>query len=58
MMRILQIVKTNYGAKWAYEQAKWLHKNDVEIITVIPSLTKGLATQYRENGMKLIEADL
>mgnify|MGYP003409231992 FL=1 len=56
-MKVLQIVKTNEGANWAFNQAKWLHDNGVEIITVLPEINGGMAEKYKECGMKLEKAD-
>lgn len=56
-MKILHIVKTNIGAKWAFDQAKWLHNNGIDIITVLPEITGGMAEKYKENGMEIIKAD-
>lgn len=56
-MKVLQIVKTNEGANWAFNQAKWLHDNGVEIITVLPEINGGMAEKYKEHGMKLEKAD-
>lgn len=57
-MKVLQIVKTNEGATWAFHQAKWLHEHGVEMITVLPCLKGGMAEKYKENGMSIVEADL
>lgn len=35
-MKVIQVVKTSEGAKWAFEQAKWLKENNVDIVTIIP----------------------
>lgn len=56
-MKVLQIVKTNEGASWAFNQAKWLHDNGVEIITVLPEINGGMAEKYKKYGMKLEKAD-
>ena len=47
-MKVLQIVKTNEGANWAFNQAKWLYDNGVEIITVLPEINGGMAEKYKE----------
>lgn len=58
-MKILYILKTNYGAAWAFRQAKWIKDNfGVEFVVVIPNETEGYASKYKEEGMKVIEADL
>lgn len=56
-MRILQVVKTNRGAAWAFNQAKHLKDLGVEIITVLPNDSEGNAEKYKENGMTIIEGD-
>ena len=56
-MKVLQIVKTNKGANWAFNQAKWLHDNGVEIITVLPEINGGMAEKYKESGMKIEKGD-
>ena len=56
-MRILQVVKTNRGAAWAFNQAKHLKEMGVEIITVLPNNTDGYAEKYKESGMEIIEGD-
>lgn len=56
-MRILQIIKTNRGASWAFEQAKWLYENGVEIITVLPEATGGYADKYIAAGMQVVAGD-
>lgn len=56
-MKILQIVKTNEGATWAFTQAKWLFDNGVDIATILPSTEGGMAEKYKESGMKVLEGD-
>jgi glycosyltransferase involved in cell wall biosynthesis len=56
-MRILQVIKTNRGAAWAFNQAKHLKEMGVEIITVLPNAHEGNAEKYKENGMAVIEGD-
>lgn len=56
-MKVLQIVKTNEGATWAFTQAKWLFDKGIDIITVLPSDNGGMAEKYKSNGMKIIEGD-
>lgn len=57
-MRVLHIVKTNLGAKWAFDQAKWLFDNGVDIITVLPEVNGGMSEKYKEAGMKIIQMDV
>lgn len=56
-MKILQVVKTNRGATWAFNQAKALKDNGVEIVTVLPDIESGYALKYKENGLKVIKGD-
>ena len=56
-MRVLQVVKTNRGAAWAFNQAKHLKEIGVEVITVLPDDQEGMAKKYKENGMTVIEGD-
>ncbi len=56
-MRVLQIIKTNEGATWAYNQAKWLHNHGVEVITVLPNIAGGMADKYVHSGMQVIQGD-
>ena len=56
-MRVLHIVKSNKGAMWAFNQAKWLNMHGVDIITVLPSINEGTADLYINHNMKVLEAD-
>ena len=56
-MRILQVVKTNRGAAWAYNQANWLCQNGAEVITVLPDENDGYAQKYKASGMKVVRGD-
>ncbi|MFE4425942.1 glycosyltransferase family 4 protein [Peribacillus butanolivorans] len=56
-MKILQIVKTNEGANWAFKQAQWLFNNGVDIVTVLPSINGGMAEKYKEEGMGIVQGD-
>src|SRR5690554_6172328 len=58
MNRILYVVKTNFGAKWALDQALWLKAIGEEIIVVLPSDTLHYALDYKAAGIKIISADL
>lgn len=57
-MRVLNIVKTNFGAAWAFDQAKYLHEHGVEIINVLPNDREGFAQNYLSCNMRVISADL
>ncbi len=56
-MKVLQVVKTNRGAQWAFNQAVYLKKLGVEIITVLPEIDGGYAAKYKEQNMKVIAGD-
>lgn len=57
-MKILQIVKTSEGARWAFDQIEALNRRDIEMITVLPNSSGRVAQMYAEQGFKIIEADL
>lgn len=56
-MKVLQVVKTNRGATWAFNQAKNLKNLGVEMVTVLPHSNEGYAAKYKEVGMDVIEGD-
>lgn len=56
-MKILQVIKTNRGAAWAFNQALHLKRMGVEIVTVLPSDSDGYADKYIQNGMTVIKGD-
>lgn len=56
-MKILNVVKTNYGAGWAFNQAKWLHEVGVEIVCVMPENSGGYAELYQNQGIEIIARD-
>ena len=49
-MKVIQVVKTNRGATWAYNQAKYLHNMGVDIVTVLPDDVNGYA-KFLEKGV-------
>ena len=57
-MKVLHIVKTAVGGKWAYEQVRELCSLGVEIVVVLPSDTEGWAPRYREAGATVVRAGL
>lgn len=57
-MRIVSVVKTNTGAEWAFRQSLWLCKHGVEVITILPFKSGGMAEQYISAGMKVVEFDM
>ena len=58
-MKVLQIVKTNVGATWAFPLCvKWLFDQGVDITTVIPVSVGGVADRYHQYGMPIIEAEI
>ena len=56
-MKVIQVVKTNRGATWAYNQAKYLHNMGVDIVTVLPDDVNGYAKICKENGLRIIKGD-
>ena len=56
-MKILQVVKTNRGAQWAFYQAIHLKQLGVEIVTVLPNANDGLGAKYKELGMEVVSGD-
>ncbi len=56
-VKVLQVVKTNRGAAWAFNQATHLKKLGVETVTVLPNNRDGYATKYKENGFEIIEGN-
>lgn len=57
-MKVLQIVKTDIGAVWAFDQAKALSDRGIDIVTVLPNLNGKTANKYIQNNMPVVEADL
>jgi glycosyltransferase involved in cell wall biosynthesis len=57
-MKVLHIVKTAVGAKWAFEQVRVLCSLGIEIVVALPSDTEGLAPQYRQAGATVVRANL
>lgn len=56
-MKVLQLLKTNEGASWAFSQAQWLYQHGIDIITVLPTAAGGFAQRYRENRMTVVDGD-
>ena len=56
-MKVLQVVKTNRGAAWAYNQAIELTKMGVDIVTIIPDYNLGYAKEYKNSGLRIIKGD-
>ena len=58
-MKILQIIKTNNGAGWAFRQISSLLKiaNDIEIVVMLPNDVEGFAEKYKEIGVQVIPFD-
>lgn len=57
-MKVLHIVKTAFGAKWAFEQIVALRSLGVEAVVALPSDRVGMAAHYRAAGVPVLEADL
>ena len=57
-MKILHLVKTNTGARWALQQITVLQQLGVDVVVALPSATAGLAPEYRKAGATVVGADL
>jgi len=57
-MKVLHIVKTAVGARWAYEQVRILRSLGIGVVVALPSDTGGLAPRYREAGATVVRAKL
>lgn len=56
-MKVLQVVKTNRGAAWALNQAKYLKHLGVDMVTVLPDAHEGNAEKYKQLGLEVVEGD-
>ena len=57
-MRVLQLVKTSHGARWALEQVQELCKMGVEVHVALPNLAGGFANAWTESGAKVHIVDI
>lgn len=59
-MKILNVVKTNEGAGWAYRHVEWIKNNceGYEFVNVLPSQDGGFAEDYKALGCKVIGFDM
>lgn len=57
-MKVLQVVKTSKGANWAFEQAKCINANGIEIVTILPDNNGDIVKKYIENNMKIYIVDV
>jgi glycosyltransferase involved in cell wall biosynthesis len=57
-MKVLHIVKTAVGASWAYEQARVVRSQGVDVVVALPSDSDGFAPRYRATGITVVRADL
>ena len=53
-MKVLQVVKTNSGARWALKQALELQRLGVDYTCMLPCATGGLADSYRASGIQTV----
>ena len=53
-MKVIQVVKTNRGATWAYNQERCLQNMGIDIVTVLPDDGGWYAKLYNENGLRII----
>jgi glycosyltransferase involved in cell wall biosynthesis len=57
-VKVVQIVKDNVGARWAYEQITWLTRHGVDITVFMPASAPGhMADLYREAGIPVVDLD-
>jgi len=52
-MRVLQLVKTSHGARWAVEQVRELCKMGVDVHVALPDLAGGFSNAWVESGAKI-----
>lgn len=57
-MRVLHLVKTSDGARWAAEQARELHSLGVDVAVVLPSSSGKMIQAWRGSGAKLYFANI
>jgi glycosyltransferase involved in cell wall biosynthesis len=57
-MRVLHLLKTNTGARWALRQIAVLQQLGIEVVVAMPQATAGLASEYRRAGATVVGADL
>ncbi len=56
-MKVLYVLKTNKGAKWALAQAKKLNELGIEIVVVMPNANGENAKLYNDANMRVVECD-
>jgi glycosyltransferase involved in cell wall biosynthesis len=52
-MRVLQLVKTSHGARWAVDQVRELCAMGVEVHVALPDLSGGFSNTWVESGAKI-----
>lgn len=52
-MRVLQLVKTSHGARWAVEQVRELCRMGIEVHVALPDLSGGFSNAWVESGAKI-----
>jgi|GEM_PF-304958 len=52
-MRVLQLVKTSHGARWAVDQVRELCAMGVEVHVALPDLAGGFSNAWVESGAKI-----
>ncbi len=57
-MRVLQLVKTSHGARWALEQVQELCKMGVEVHVALPNLAGGFSNAWTESGAQIHIVDI
>lgn len=57
-MRVLHLVKTSHGARWALRQVEVLQRLGIDVVVALPDAKAGLAPEYRRAGATVVAADL
>ena len=57
-MKVLHLIKTHIGARWAAWQIKVLREMGVEVVVALPEVEGGITDEYRKVGAELIQCDL
>jgi glycosyltransferase involved in cell wall biosynthesis len=57
-VKVLHIVKTAVGAKWAYEQVRVLTRLGLDVVVALPAADRGLGPAYRRAGAEVVAINL
>jgi len=56
-LRVLHILKTNFGAPWAYRQIRHLKLMGVDVCVMLPDGVSGFALEYAKLGVQVVPFD-